>query len=369
MTRADVPRLYTPAPDLEAAYAALGLEALEAELHAELAQAGEELAELKLVEARTFGQSGKLTALLRGLGQLAPDEKRARGRLLNEVRAAWKAHVDARVAAVAAAEREAELRRNKLDLTLPGRRAVPRGALHPVTRVVRELEAVFQRLGFRTWDGPEVELDWFNFEALNFPPDHPARDMQDTFFVRSPEGRASRGDRELLLRTHTSPVQIRALLQEGAPIRAIMPGRVYRCDSDATHSPMFHQIEGLLVDEGISLAHLRGTMTSFLGALFGARPVRFRPSFFPFVEPGVEVDIQCAMCGGTGCRICKHTGWVEILGAGMVHPAVLESCGVDSERYTGFAFGLGIDRIAMSRWAIDDLAHLFRGDVRFLEQL
>jgi phenylalanyl-tRNA synthetase alpha chain len=267
---------------------------------------------------------------------------------------------------MAAEKRDKELKAARLDLTLPGRTLTGHGAIHPINRTFREITDIFARMGFTVATGPEVELDKYNFTALNFPLDHPARDMQDTFFVKPPD---ARGIKELVLRTHTTPVQVRAIQKDGVPIRIVMPGRVYRCDSDATHSPMFHQIDGVMVDEGVSMAHLKGVLTSFLNAFFGERPVRFRPSFFPFVEPGCEVDIQCAICRGSGCRVCKGTGWVEILGAGMVHPNVLESSGVDSERYTGFAFGLGIDRTVMSRYAIDDLAHLFRGDLRFLEQL
>jgi phenylalanyl-tRNA synthetase alpha chain len=237
-----------------------------------------------------------------------------------------------------------------------------------VNRLVEEMTDIFRRMGFTVARGPEVELDAFNFGKLNFPEDHPARDMQDTFFVHGPEEtEAAEGGR--LLRTHTSPVQVRAMEARGAPIRIISPGRVYRHDADATHSPMFHQVEGLWVDEGVSMSHLKGVLHSFVAALFGERALRLRPSFFPFVEPGVELDIACVFCGGGGCRVCKRTGWMEVLGAGMVHPNVLEACGVDAERFTGFAFGLGVDRLAMLRYQIDDIALLYRGDARFLAQL
>ncbi|MCK6548462.1 phenylalanine--tRNA ligase subunit alpha [Myxococcota bacterium] len=341
---------------------------MEAEFHGELQGAREDAdpAALQRIKSTYFGPKGKVTLLARGVGQLPPEERPAAGKEINRVRQVLEGALDEVIARVEASARERELRRSRLDLSLPGRAAHPRGAIHPVHRVIYEMTDVFARMGFEVATGPEVELDFYNFEALNFPKDHPARDMQDTFFVRPPDERSIK---DLLLRTHTSPVQTRALESRGVPIRIISPGRVFRCDSDATHSPMFHQIEVLCVDEGISFAHLKGVLTSFLNAFFGNRRVRFRPSFFPFVEPGTEVDMECVMCGGAGCRLCKGTGWMEILGAGMVHPAVLEACGVDSERYTGFAAGLGIDRIAMLRWRIDDLGHLFKSDVRFLGQL
>jgi phenylalanyl-tRNA synthetase alpha chain len=307
--------------------------------------------------------------LSRGVGQLPPEERPAAGKEINRVRQALDGALTQAIAALESVERDRELRRSRLDMTLPARALHDGGAVHPVNRVMNEVVDVFARMGFEVASGPEVELDFFNFEALNFPKDHPARDMQDTFFVKSPEERKPEREGPIVLRTHTSPVQVRAMQGRGAPIRIISPGRVYRCDSDATHSPMFHQVEVLCVDEGISFAHLKGVLTSFLNTFFGNRAVRFRPSFFPFVEPGTEVDMQCVMCSGSGCRLCKGTGWMEILGAGMVHPNVLESCGIDPEKYTGFAAGMGVDRIAMLRWSIDDLAHLFKGDVRFLGQI
>ncbi len=346
------------------------LEALRADFVRELAEANGKEEELQRIKSQFFGPKGRMTAVLRGLGQVPAEQRPEAGRRANEVRQALSAELDAALGQLAEQKRHAELHASRADLTLPGRRSRPRGSIHPINRVIAELQAVFTRLGFEVANGPEVELDWYNFEALNFPTDHPARDMQDTFFVNSrpgapPPDRAS----SLLLRTHTSPVQIRAMKARGAPIRIISPGRVYRCDSDATHSPMFHQIEGLWVDEGVSFAHLKGVLTEFLGAFFGKREVRFRPSFFPFVEPGAEVDMRCVFCEGPGCRTCKQTGWMEVLGAGMVHPNVLEAAGIDSEKYTGFAFGLGVDRVAMLRYGVDDLAHLFKSDVRFLEQL
>ena len=321
---------------------------------------------LQRLRSEYFGPKGRMTGLLRSVGQLPPAERRNAGQNTNKLKQKLEAGLTEAIEAQEASAREAELQKSRLDMSLGGRLNRPRGAFHPISRMIREITDIFTRMGFSVATGPEVETDWYNFEALNFPPEHPARDMQDTFFVRAPDARAIKS---LVLRTHTSPVQIRSMEATGAPIRVIAPGRVYRCDEDRTHSPMFHQIEGLWVDSGISLAHLKGVLSSFVNALFGERGVRFRPSFFPFVEPGVEVDIECVFCSGQGCRVCKHTGWMEILGAGMVHPAVLENCNVDPERFTGFAFGLGVDRVAMLRWQIDDLAHLFRSDVRFLGQL
>ncbi len=339
---------------------------MEQTFRSELEAARSDPDALSQLRSQYFGPKGRVTGLLRSVGQLAPELRREAGQNTNKLKNALEGELKQILDHLAAEEKERELRRNRLDMSLSGRATRPLGAIHPVNRVIYEMTDIFHRMGFDVRSGPEVELDWYNFEALNFPADHPARDMQDTFFVQPPD---ERSQRELLLRTHTSPVQIRSMEKEGAPIRIISPGRVYRCDDDASHSPMFHQIEGLWVDEGVSMAHLKGVLTSFISALFGKRSVRFRPSFFPFVEPGVEVDVQCVFCDGEGCRVCKQTGWMEILGAGMVHPAVLEACKIDPERFTGFAFGLGIDRVAMLRWHVDDLAHLFRSDLRFLEQI
>ena len=359
----EVPRVNIdagPTPEVLAQLeAAFGAELSEAEARAALAA-------LQALKSRYFGPKGTVSLLLRAVGKLPPEARRDAGQSANQVKRGLEARLEAILGGLEAQAREAALLRARLDMTLPGRAPVPRGAIHPVNRVIREMTDIFHRIGFEVATGPEVELDWYNFEALNFPPDHPARDMQDTFFVRPPDAARVR---DLVLRTHTSPVQIRAMEARGAPIRIISPGRVYRHDSDATHSPMFHQIEGLWVDEGTSLAHLKGVLSSFINAMFGERPMRLRPSFFPFVEPGVEVDMQCMLCDGAGCRLCKATGWLEILGAGMVHPKVLDNCKIDSERYTGFAFGLGVDRIAMLRWKLDELGHLFRSDVRFLTQI
>ena len=245
-----------------------------------------------------------------------------------------------------------------VDVTLPGRR-LPRGRLHPLNRIMAEVCDIFLHLGFEAVEGPEVELDWYNFEALNLPPDHPARDMQDTFYFSD----------KVLLRTHTSPMQIRTMEVRQPPVRIIAPGKVYRRDSDITHSPMFHQVEGLLVDKGVTFADLKGVLTAFVHQMFGPEVgVRFRPSYFPFTEPSAEVDIECVMCGGHGCRVCQATGWLEVLGSGMVHPAVFEAVGYDPETYTGFAFGLGIERIAMLKYGVDDIRLFFDNDLRFLRQ-
>jgi phenylalanyl-tRNA synthetase alpha chain len=294
----------------------------------------------------------------------------------NRVRDQVEAQLAARQAALSGAALEAELAGPALDVTLPGRRLAPRGGRHPVTQAREAIVGIFQRLGYEETDGPEIELDWYNFEALNIPADHPARDMQDTFYLdESTLGPGEpRGD--VVLRTHTSPVQIRSMLSAGKPpIRIICPGRVYRSDYDMTHSPMFHQVEGLCVDEGITFADLKGTLSAFARAFFGAETrTRFRPSYFPFVEPGAEMDVSCFSCQGTGqrdgkrCGTCKESGWLEVLGAGMVHPKVLANVGIDPARYSGFAFGMGVERMAMRRFGIDDLRLFFENDLRFLEQ-
>jgi phenylalanyl-tRNA synthetase alpha chain len=256
------------------------------------------------------------------------------------------------------ASKRERLQRERLDVTLPGRR-LPHGTKHPITLVIEEISEIFAGLGFQVAEGPEVELDFYNFEALNFPKDHPARDMQDTFFV----------DDSILLRTHTSPVQVRTMLKHAPPVRIISPGTVYRCDSDATHSPMFHQIEGLMVDTGVTFGDLKGILTTFLNQYFGKGiGVRLRPSFFPFTEPSAEVDIACVMCKGKGCRVCKESGWLEILGAGMIDPEVYRHVGYDPETISGFAFGMGIERVAMLKYGIGDLRLFFDNDVRFLQQ-
>lgn len=313
--------------------------------------AAEDLATLESLRVSVLGKSGSLTGELKQLGKLPPDQRKQRGAEVNQLKQGIAAAIDARHAALAAAALDARLASERVDVTLPGRSG-NRGGLHPVTRTLERIAAIFARLGYQRVDGPEIEDDWHNFEALNFPPHHPARAMHDTFYFG--DGR--------LLRTHTSPVQIRAATGVTPPVRIIAPGKVYRSDSDQTHSPMFHQVEGLLVDETSSLADLKGTLSSFVNAFF-ERDVgmRFRPSYFPFTEPSAEVDIAWQRADGS-------EGWLEVLGCGMVHPVVLENCGIDPERYTGFAFGMGVERLAMLRYGVGDLRAFFDNDVRFLRQ-
>jgi phenylalanyl-tRNA synthetase alpha chain len=334
------------------------LERVEAAFRADLDAAGGDPSRLEEVRVRYLGKKGLLTALLRGLGGLPAEERREAGQVINAGKQRLEEALGVAVEAARERERRGALARQRLDPTLPPRRP-PAGALHPVTLARRELESIFRNMGFAVESGPEVEDDFHNFEALNLPPGHPARDATDTFYL---EG-------GLLLRTHTSPVQIRTMRASKPPIRMICPGRVYRRDLDATHLPMFHQLEGLVVDEDISLADLKGTVAAVWSRFFGEEVrVRLRPGYFPFVEPGCEFDVSCRMCHGKGCRACKESGWLEIGGAGMVHPAVFEAVGIDAERYTGFAFGLGIDRIAMQQWQVDDLRLMVENDVRFLSQ-
>jgi phenylalanyl-tRNA synthetase alpha chain len=334
------------------------LDALRREFDAALAAAGFSPAAVDAVRVRFLGKKGDLTALLKGLSSLSDVDRPAAGQAINSAKAQFEAALDAAKEAAAAQAAAAALAKDRIDVTLPARRP-PCGSLHPVTQTRRELESIFRSMGFSVEVGPEVEDDFHNFEALNLPAGHPARDASDTFYL----------DGGLLLRTHTSPVQIRTMQTTPPPIRMICPGRVYRKDLDATHLPMFHQIEALVVDEGISLADLKGTCAAVWSRFFGDDvAIRLRPAYFPFVEPGCEFDISCRVCGGAGCRACKDTGWLELGGAGMVHPAVFEAVGIDPERYTGFAFGLGIDRIAMMRFGIDDLRLTIDNDVRFLRQ-
>jgi phenylalanyl-tRNA synthetase alpha chain len=317
------------------------------------AQSAEDLERLRV---KYLGRKGVLTQILRGLAQLDPEDRRRVGSEANRAKEALEAALTGTLVALKDAARRAAS--PDLDVTLPGRR-LPLGRLHPISRINQEVCDIFLHLGFETVEGPEVELDWYNFEALNIPPDHPARDMQDTFYFND----------QVLLRTHTSPMQIRVMEKRQPPVRIIAPGRVYRRDSDLTHTPMFHQVEGLLVDKGVTFADLKGVLTAFVHEMFGPEVgVRFRPSYFPFTEPSAEVDIECVICRGEGCRVCKITGWLEVLGAGMVHPAVFEAVGYDPEIYTGFAFGLGIERIAMLKYGIDDIRLFFDNDLRFLRQ-
>jgi phenylalanyl-tRNA synthetase alpha chain len=320
--------------------------------------ASADLSSLDDVRVRWLGKKGTLTEQLKSLGGLPAAERPAAGQRINEAKERVQAAIEARREALARAEVERELAAGRVDVTLPGR-GEQRGGLHPVTLARLRIEEIFRRAGFEVATGPEIEDDFHNFEALNFPPNHPARAMHDTFYF--PDGR--------LLRTHTSPVQIRAMLTQGAPIAIVAPGRVYRCDSDMTHSPMFHQLEGLKVDENISFANLKAALHGFLQSFFERDlAMRLRPSYFPFTEPSAEVDMSCVFCGGKGCRICKHTGWLEIAGCGMVHPNVLKASNIDPERYTGYAWGMGIDRLAMLRYGVGDLRLFFENDLRFLEQ-
>ena len=331
------------------------LERARQEFLAALAEAGSDPARVEAVRVRFAGRrSGMLRDLEEALKSLPREEKPAYGKALNDL----KKLIEENLTAAQRAAENAGKRREAVDVTLPGRIPVV-GAYHPVTLVRREIEEIFLRMGYSVADGPEAEDDWHNFEALNFPPDHPARDSQDTFFLKG----------GLLLRTHTSPVQIRTMEETPPPIRVIIPGRVYRCDLDLRHSPMFHQVEGLVVDEGITFSHLKATLEAFVHVLFDPRlKVRFRPSFFPFTEPSAEVDITCVLCLGKGCPMCSGTGWIEILGAGMVDPRVLRACKLDPERYSGFAFGCGLDRVALLKYGLPDLRLLFGGDERLLRQ-
>jgi phenylalanyl-tRNA synthetase alpha chain len=321
-------------------------------------------AELDEVRVRVLGRSGELTQVLRALGGLPAAERPRVGQEANRAKALLETRIAERAGALQAAEQQAALAAERLDLTLPGRAVAP-GATHPITRVLDEIIDVFEALGFSVAEGPELESDYYNFSALNFPDDHPARDMQDTFHVGP----------DALLRTHTSPVQIRIMQAQPPPVRVIMPGKVYRRDADVTHSPMFHQVEGLAVDRHITMADLKATLALFAQRLFGPRTaIRFRPSFFPFTEPSAEVDVTCFLCGGSGqtggaaCRVCSRSGWLEILGSGMVHPNVLENVGYDPEEVTGWAFGMGVERVAMLKYGIDDIRLFFEDDLRFLGQ-
>ncbi len=316
------------------------------------------LAALDEVRVRWLGKKGLLTEQLKSLGALPAAERPAAGARINAAKQEVEAALQAAGEALSRQAVEAELAAGRLDMTLPGRGEV-RGAVHPVTRARLRIETLFRNAGFEVAAGPEIEDDFHNFEALNIPADHPARAMHDTFYF--PDGR--------LLRTHTSPVQIRELRKGRLPLAMIMPGRVYRCDYDMTHSPMFHQVEGLVVDENVSFANLKATLQQFLQAFFEKDlRMRLRPSYFPFTEPSAEVDMSCVFCDGAGCRVCKHTGWLEIAGCGMVHPNVFKATGIDSERYTGYAFGMGIERLAMLRYGVNDLRLFFESDLRFLRQ-
>jgi phenylalanyl-tRNA synthetase alpha chain len=336
------------------------LTALKEEATAQIKQAST-LKELKEIRINYLGKKGPITEIMKGMGKLSPEERPKMGQVANEVRAAITELLDKNEADFERKAVEAQLQTETLDVTLPGRH-VKLGNSHPLTSVIEEIEDLFLGMGFTVAEGPEVEKDYYNFEALNLPKDHPARDMQDSFFITE----------DLLLRTQTSPVQVRTMERHKGkgPVKIISPGKVYRRDTDdATHSHQFMQIEGLVVDENIRMSDLKGTLQTFAQKLFGEdRQIRLRPSFFPFTEPSVEMDISCFKCGGDGCSICKGTGWIEILGAGMVHPNVLEMAGFDSKKYTGFAFGMGPERIAMLKYGIDDIRHFYTNDLRFLKQ-
>jgi phenylalanyl-tRNA synthetase alpha chain len=340
------------------------LEALQGEVLDRIQQSASE-AEIEQLRVEVLGRNGRLTLLLRGVGGLPVEERRSAGERLNQLKRDLEGWLDARLAAVKAESKSRALKEQKVDITLPGSR-LERGGSHPLTLVTDEIIDIFNGLGFEIARGPDIEDDYHNFEALNFPKDHPARDMQDTIFVSN----------DRLLRTHTSPVQIRTMENRQPPLQVIVPGAVYRHDDDATHSPMFHQVEGFVVDENISFADLKGVLTHVLREIFQRDAgVRFRPSFFPFTEPSAEIDIQCVICSGSGsmksgqtCRVCKASGWLEILGAGMIDPAVFRFVGYDSEKFSGFAFGMGVERIAMLKYGIDDIRLFFQNDLRFLKQ-
>jgi phenylalanyl-tRNA synthetase alpha chain len=330
------------------------IEEIEAEALQELAAAAgkDEIQELSVTY---LGRKGKLTRFLRNISNLPPDKRPDAGKSANILKKRLEEAFKTAFEKMDLAEAH---RVEAIDVSLPGR-PVPLGTLHPITQIIREICAIFQKLGFDIAEGPEVESDYYNFEALNIPKNHPARDMQDTFYVSE----------NIVLRTHTSPLQVRMMEKQKPPVRIVAPGKVYRCDSDITHTPMFHQVEGLLVDQDISFGDLKGVLTAFVQQMFdGQTSLRFRPSFFPFTEPSAEVDILCVMCRGKGCRVCSQTGWLEVLGSGMVHPAVFENVGYDISRYTGFAFGMGVERITMLKYGIDDIRKFFENDYRFLKQ-
>jgi phenylalanyl-tRNA synthetase alpha chain len=333
------------------------LEKLQEEMLVSLSQASHEK-EVSEVRIKVLGRKGSLTQLLKHLGTLPEEERREIGKMANQVKEYLEAKIEETLEQIRDRERRETLEKEKVDITLPGRR-IPLGKKHPITQTLDEIIDIFSRLGFEVVEGPDVELDYYNFEALNIPKGHPAREMQATFFISD----------EVVLRTHTSPVQVRTMEKRQPPVRVICPGAVYRCDSDPTHSPMFHQVEGLLVDKGITFADLKGVLTVFVHQMFGEKTrLRFRPSFFPFTEPSAEIDIECFICGGKGCGVCSNTGWLEILGSGMVDPAVYKFVDYDPDEVTGFAFGMGIERIAMLKLGIHDIRIFFTNDLRFLRQ-
>ena len=334
------------------------LEAIEKQAFAELGQT-EDLKALDAVRVKYLGKKGELTAILKQMGKLSAEERPVIGQLANQVRAQIEEKLEETKKDLEAKQMDKRLAEESLDVTLPGKKN-ELGKKHPLSIVLDEIKEIAIGMGFNVAQGPEVELDYYNFEALNIPKDHPARDTQDTFYIND----------NVVLRTQTSPIQIRTMENQKPPIRIIAPGRVYRSDAlDATHSPLFHQIEGLVVDKNITMADLKGTLEVFVKRLYGENSVvRFRPHHFPFTEPSAELDVQCFNCGGKGCRLCKGEGWIEVLGCGMVHPKVLSTCGIDPEEYSGFAFGFGLERLVMMRYNIDDLRMFYENDIRFLDQ-
>jgi len=322
-------------------------------------QAAADLQSLDEVRVNYLGKKGSITGMMKELGKLPAEQRPEAGQVINRAKQAIQSAIEARKDNLQSAKLATQLASETIDVTLPGR-SHGMGGLHPVTRVLDRIEDLFNQLGFETAEGPEIEDDFHNFEALNIPESHPARAMHDTFYIND----------KLVLRTHTSPVQIRVMQERQPPLKIIAPGRVYRCDSDVTHTPMFHQVEGLLVDRDVSFTDLKAILIEFLQRFFERDDlaVRFRPSYFPFTEPSAEADIQCVMCSGAGCRVCKQTGWLEILGCGMVHPNVFKHVNIDSELYTGFAFGMGVERLAMMRYGVNDLRMFFENDLRFLQQ-
>ncbi|MDO4544603.1 MAG: phenylalanine--tRNA ligase subunit alpha [Bacillota bacterium] len=317
------------------------------------------MAQTDEIRVKLLGKKGKLTEILRGMGKLSPEERKSTGQMANKVRSEIEQLLEEKFEAVKAAAKEAQFRLEKLDVTEPGKETIL-GVKHPLTITIEEISKVFTNMGFSIAEGPEVETVFNNFDALNAGPNHPSRDMTDTFYITE----------DILLRTQTSPVQARVLMKEKPPIKIISPGRCFRCDTpDATHSPMFHQVEGLVVDEGVTMADLKGTLDSFAKQLFGSETrTKFRPHHFPFTEPSAEMDVSCFKCGGKGCRVCKGSGWIEILGCGMVHPNVLKVGNLDTEKYTGFAFGMGVERVAMLKYGVDDIRLFYENDMRFINQ-
>lgn len=323
-----------------------------------------ELKELENFRVKFLGKKGELTAILRSMGNLSSEERPVMGKMVNDTKGYLESLLKNQIKKIEELNKEKKLKEERLDVTIPGKKPM-RGKRHPLTKTLDEIKEIFLGLGFSVVEGPEIEYAYYNFTALNIPEEHPARDLQDTFYISS----AVEND-DIVLRTQTSPMQIRTMEKQKPPIRVIVPGKVYRSDDvDATHSPVFHQIEGLVVDEGITLGDLKGTFDLFVKQLYGEHVVtKFRPHHFPFTEPSAEIDVSCFACEGKGCRVCKGSGWIELSGAGMVHPKVLERCGIDSRKYTGFAFGMGLDRITMRKYGIEDLRLLFENDIRFLSQ-